>query len=226
MSTYRKADEGRANLAWSIFNDDFMGFASANYATTLVNSAGQPTVLNAEHGQLSLVTTGANNDAISLQYAGGTGAVKEIFRHANDRKYFFSARFRAPVLEALASTIVLGLMATSTTPASAPADGIFFRKASGSAALTLVARNGGVETILTTGITLAINTWYNIEFYYAADGKNVDAVVNGNRVGAIPVAAIPTATLAITAALRTNEAVSKTVLIDYIGLRQQRIAND
>ena len=226
MTTYRKADTQRHSLAWSSFFDEFMEFAAANYTTTLINSAGQPTVINAEHGQLSLVTTGANNDAISLQYAGGTGATKETFRHAADRKYSFISRFRAPILEALASTIVLGLMVTNTTPAATPGDGIFFRKASGSAALTLVARNGGVEVILATGITLAINTWYTVEFYYAADNKNVDAIVNGVRVGAIPIAAVPTATLALTAALRTNEAVTKTVLIDYIALRQQRIAND
>jgi len=222
MTTFRKHDERIAREDWSEYFNDFFGYTAADWViNTTEAGSGSATeaISDAANGILLITNDDADDDADHLQWA------KETFKFVAGKKLMFKMRFKTS--NATESDLVFGLHILDTSPiASAPTDGIYFRKDDGDKLLDfVVAKNSTASTL--TGIAaslteLANDTWVVVEFYY--DGvDSIHAYINGTRVGALPVTNAPDdEELSVSFAIMNGSAGAKTLSIDYILARQQR----
>jgi hypothetical protein len=233
MSTYRIFDINRAKRDFSTYFTDFHTYAAADWVLTKVGAATEA-LAQAIGGKLLLTTTAANNDRDCLQYAGNSGAVVRQYALVPGKKLQFTSRVNLTSATAAPAAIVAGLHTISTDPINTPpTDGIYFRKALGSTRLFAVARVASVEVAIDTLTDMAINTDYDLEFYYdgssksgslASVGGTIVFFINQVRVASIPIANGPLAAtlLALSFAIQNGTAVVNTLLLDFLGAQIQR----
>lgn len=232
MTTFRKFDHLKANENTSQFFDDFFRYTAGDWViTTTEAGAGDATeaIADEANGVLLITNDAADNDLDALQLA------KETFKLTVGKKLMFKMRFK--VDDATQCDLVLGLHIRDTSPfASAPSDGIFFRKDDDDKLLDfVVGKNSTYSTLLGKAGTLtelANDTWRTVEFYYdggplaastGVDAGKIAAFVDGTRVGALPMTNAPDdEELAISFAIQNGSAVARNLRIDYILVRQER----
>ena len=130
-------------------------------------------VAGADGGNLLITNAGNEDDGINMQVIGSSFNLSLT----NAWPAYFGARFQ--ISEATESDFVLGLCNTDTTLTAATEDGIYFRKADGSTAVSAVIEKTHVETTVAAW-TAAANTWVIAEILF--DGVNVDFYVNGTAL--------------------------------------------
>lgn len=168
-------------LMYHLIEDDFDLLHPAYVQT----KTGNGTIASAagDGGRL-LFTTNSSTPAITDLASLQTGI--NSFTLTAGKKLFFLTRVQ--VADAVNAAFRLGLLPTSATPFGAT-DGIFFDKATGSAAnLTLVHKKAGVTTSLvipTTSYTLANNVDLDLGFAMDRSG-NIAAYVGTQLVGWLP----------------------------------------
>lgn len=221
--SFRKFWENRARTAFHEFFIDFL--LVTDYQTTdfTLTSAGSGTAANlgaaaGGAGGVLLLTNGASDDNdVFIQ------SKNETYKFVLGKALEFECRFQ--VSDALQSDVVFGIQITDTSPL-AVTDGIFFQKDDGDTHLDFHAEKNSVSTDLIDFAELVTATWTKLGFYY--DGATLNPVwqifLNDERVGAIKVDAntVDDEELAVSFGLQNGEAVSKTMLVDYIRVVQER----
>lgn len=219
MSTYRKFDWNRARKDFATLFTDFFTYVTGEWTTTVVGT-GTSALADAAGGVLVVTTSGADNDARWAQWAGNGGATKETFKFDPNKKLQFVGRFK--LSDATDCDFFAGLYITDTDPVGGVTDGIYFRKLDGTNKLSFVVEKNSAETVLEVA-TLANDTYFDLEFYWAADGQKIDAFVNGTRVGgAVTTNAPDDEELALSFGVQAGSGNARALSVDYIGAQQQR----
>lgn len=198
------------------FFDDFDNYTAGNWTVTETD-AGATQALTAGDGGLLLVTnSAADDDLVALQKN------PAAFTFTAGKKTFFRCRFK--VSDATQSDVVFGLQVVDTTPLDVT-DGIYFLKADGSTAISVVCRKNAStgSTSAASIATLANDTFIELGFYYDGESK-VYYEVNGSVVGSLDgtSAYLPDTTCTVSFALQNGEAVAKTMTVDYVYVAKER----
>lgn len=217
MTTYRKFDLTRDRFAFSTDFDDFHKYAAGDWTLTTVEAgAGSATeALGAGVGGLLVVTTdAADNDNDFYQRA------NEAFRFTAGKSLQFVHRFK---LSRIDGDFMAGLHITDTDPIGGVSDGIYFRKLAGEAGLSLIVEKDSVESAAVVIPTLAVDTWYTVEFYYDGSDDKIKAYVNGIGSGSVPLTNAPNdEDLALSFGVQNGSANAQVYTVDFVGAQQQR----
>ena len=196
--------------------NDFDTYVAGDWVVTETD-AGATQALTAGNGGLLLITnTAADNDLVALQ------KTPAAFSFTAGKKTFFRCRFK--VSDATQSDLVFGLQVVDTTPLDVT-DGVYFLKADGSAAISVVCRKNASagSTSASSIATLADDTFIELGFYYDGAGK-VAYEVNGSVVGSLAASSayLPDTICTVSFALQNGEAVAKTMTVDYVYVATER----
>ncbi len=216
MTTFRKFDLTRDRNAFATDFDDFFKYAAADWTLTTVEAGGGAATeaVGAGPGGILVVTNdNFDNDGDWFQRAA------ESFKFVAGKKLQFAMRFK---LSRVDGDFMAGLYITDTDPIGGVSDGIYFRKLAAEAGLKLVVEKDSVETAVTVIETLAVDTWYIVEFYYGADDK-VQAYVNRIGSGSVALDTVPDdEDLALSFGFQNGSANAGVLSVDFVGAQQER----
>lgn len=215
LAMYRRTDP----TIYHEIMDDFDTYTAGNWVVTETQAGATQALTAGDGGILLLTNSAADDDLISLQ------SLVANYSMTAGKRAFFKCRFK--VSDATQCDVMVGLVIVDTSPiASAPTDGIYFRKDDGDTNIDFSVRKDastGANDVNTVG-TLVSDTYITLAWYY--DGVDrvfyyVDDVMRGSL--AATSAFLPDATnLAVTIALQNGEAVAKTMSIDYVFVSKER----
>lgn len=209
---------------------------ATDYTTTAVGSS--TAAVGPGLNGLGLLTTGAStNDAVALVLQNAPFVLVAGSASSVGKQLWYKARLK--VSDASLLTFVAGLQVVNTTPAAANTQGVYFRKASATTALTGVVCNGTTESNLAIPATLpstpvsvvsavATNTFIDLAFYFNGnlvstnDPPMVQFFVNNVLAGSLPLTYIPTGNLSPVLYVRAGEAVSKILTADFVQIMAER----
>lgn len=195
----------------------FTDFVEYDSATWTLSETGSGTDVSGDEvgGTLVVTNAGADNDAQWFQLGKTNG---ECFKFTAGKALWFDIRFK--VDNVLADTLV-GLYVTDTTPEGGVDSGVFFRRLTTATALNLVIESATTETVVTTGITMANDTYVNVGFYY--DGAKLFYTQNRAILGEATTLTNLTATeLRLSFGVQNGTAAARSMTVDWIGAFQQR----
>lgn len=211
---------------WYIRDLDFNRYLASDWVITETGS-GTRAVSQAVNGVLVVTNAAADNDVNSLQESSvAAGAVAEQWKFVLAKPMYFGMRFK--ISDATQSDFVVGLHITATTPiASAPTDGIYFRKDDGDRLIDLVGRKNstGSEStgVLNSAGYMTDDTFTRLEWYYDGVSSVIQAYQDGVAFGSIPLTnVVDDEELAISFAHQNGEAVAKVMSVDWIKVAQLR----
>lgn len=197
------------------YYNDFFSYVAGDWVVT-ETQAGATQALTAGSGGLLLLTnSAADDDILALQKD------PAMLLLDSGKQTWFSARFK--VSDATQSDFVMGLQVVDTTPLDVT-DGIYFLKADGSTAVSIVSRKNATtgSTSASSIATVADDTFVQLDWYYDGEGYLFYAV-DGTVGGSLSVANyFPDTTLTVSLAIQNGEAVAKTMTVDWVGVWQQR----
>ncbi len=230
VPAFLRGPDGMPRMFWHQWWDDFDFYLATNYVITETGS-GTRAISQSANGNLVITNAAADNDVNSLQLRDvASGQVAEHWKWVAGKRLWFEARFK--VSDATQSDLVIGLHITATTPvASAPTDGIYFRKDDGDRLLDLVvAKNSTASTgsgVAGASGYLTDDTFTTIAFYYdgksVANGGVIQAIQDGVVFASCPLTnVVDDEELAISFAHQNGEAVAKLLTLDYIYVAQER----
>jgi len=222
--------DGAPKMDFHEWVNDFDFYLATDWVITETGS-GTRAIAQAKDGILVVTNAAADNDVNSLQARQvASGQVAEDWKFVAGKKLLFETRFK--VSDATQSDLVIGLHITATTPvASAPSDGIYFRKDDGDRLIDLYGvknSTGSTATgVLGQSGYLTDDTYTTLAFYYdgktAAQGGTISAWQDGVNFGSIPLTnVVDDEELAISFAHQNGEAVAKILSLDYIRVIQER----
>jgi hypothetical protein len=195
----------------------FTDFVEYDSNTWTITETGSGTDLSGDEvgGTLVLTNAAADNDKHALQLGKTNG---ECFKFTGGKALWFDARFK--VDNVLADTMI-GLYVTDTDPEGGVSDGVYFRRLTTATALNLVIEASSTETVVTTGIVMANDTYVNVGFYY--DGAKLFYTQNRQIIGeATSLANLPTGELRLSLLVQNGTAVARSMTVDWVGAHQQR----
>jgi hypothetical protein len=193
---------------------DFIEYDSNTWTLTEVG-AGTDLSGDAIGGTVVFTNAAADNDRHALQL-GKTNS--ESFAFQAGKPLWFDARFK--VDNVLADTMI-GLYVTDTDPEGGVSDGVYFRRLTTATALNLVVEAASTETVVTTGIVMANDTFVNVGFYW--DGAKLFYTQNRSILGQVTTLAnLPTTELRLSMLVQNGTAVARSMTVDWIGAHQQR----
>lgn len=198
------------------FFDDFDTYAAGDWTVTETQAGATQALTAGDGGLLLLTNSAADDDLVALQKN------PAAFTFTAGKKTFFRCRFK--VSDATQSDIVIGLQVVDTTPLDVT-DGVYFLKADGSTAISVVCRKNATtgSTSASSITTLANDTFIELGFAYDGEGK-VFYEVNGSVVGSLDASSayLPDTTCTVSFALQNGEAAAKTMTVDYIYAAKER----
>lgn len=196
------------------YMEDFDYFTAADWAITGAG-AGTQFLVGGQGGILALTTAGADNDAEFLTRT-------QAFRFdAGFPSYF---RSRLSIDDAVESDLIVGLTGASGL---LPANGMFFDKDDGSAALNIRSRRAGATIAEALDIfTVVGDEFFTCEFYYDGSSR-VYYGVNGNPLGFLDLlvggnSMVPQFNQAISFGVQAGQAAVLVGNFDYIYGSQER----
>lgn len=204
-----------SDVSFLAYENDFLTYVAADWAVTTAGS-GTIVLADAIGGQVLLTNSAADNDALWLQLGVSTNGESVAFQAG--KKTWFDIRFK--VDNVLADTMC-GLYVTDTTPEGGVAAGVFFRRLTTATALDLVIENSSTETVVTTGITMANDTFVNVGFYY--DGARLFYTQNRRILGEATVLTnLPSTELRLSFGVQNGTAAARSMTVDWIGVASER----
>lgn len=187
--------------------DPFFDYISSSWTQTTVGT-GTVACNGTLGGVLELTNSAADDDSLNLQ------RVCTPFRVINDKPIWFEAGLK--VSDSTQSEWVVGLCATQTDLLDGVEDGVYFKSADGSNAITAATSAGSTETTLATGQTAAANEDLILGFRFFSGG--IQYYINGNLIGDIELSdtvVLTTEPLTVSFAIRNGEAVAKKMTLNY-----------
>ena len=228
MSSPFRASNGITNVASSNFMgqalnldptlthryfNDFDVYAAADWTIT-DTGANTRALTNADGGALLITNAAADNDVSNMQLVG------ESFTFASGKKVW--VKYRITLSDATQSDCVVGLCILDTTLiASAPTDGVYFRKDDGDtqwdftvrASSAMVSDNSNIGTASTSAVVLG----------YYFDGVNkFEYWFDNTLIGTVETTGFPTTELSVSMAIQNGEAVAKTLTWDLVLAEKER----
>jgi hypothetical protein len=197
-----------------MFFDDFDVYTAGDWTVTETDASATEALADGDGGQLLLTNTAADDDLVALQLA------KESFTLESGKKLWFTTRVK--VSDATQSDVVVGLHVTDTSPvASAPSDGVYFRKDDGDTNWDFEVRASSAQVGGAAGIATATTSFIRLDFYF--DGVDtIHYFVDSAEQGTIETTSFPTTELNVSFCIQNGEAVAKTLTIDWIGAIKER----
>ncbi len=195
--------------------DDFDTYDTGDYTVTETQAGATQALQDGDGGQILLTNSAADNDVVALQ------RVKEAFTFESGKKMWFTCRLQ--VSDATQSDWLVGLHVTDTSPiASAPADGVYFRKDDGDTNIDFHIQASSAEVTAANGAgTNADATWVRLDFYF--DGVDTfKYFVDSVEIGDLETTSFPTTELNLSFCIQNGEAVAKTMTLDWIGAIKER----
>lgn len=217
MTTYRKFGSTRDRNAFATDFDDFFKYAAADWTLTTVEAGGgaaTEAVGPGPGGLLVVTNDNFDNDADWFQ------RTAESFKYVAGKKLQFTMRFK---LSRVDGDFMAGLYITDTDPIGGVSDGIYFRKLAAEAGLTLVVEKNAAESTAVVIETLAVDTWYIVEFYYDGSDDKIKAYVDRIGSGSVPLTNAPDdEDLAVSFGFQNGSANAGVLTVDFIGAQQER----
>ena len=207
---------------YTVFFDDFLTYTATNWVVTETDAGATQTIVTAGlDGQLALTNTAGGTDNVSLQWGPGGTTVATQFLWEATKDLVVSTRFKLSAVVDQAA--VVGLAIADTSPgASLPANGIFFYKADGAAALIASVRKAGASTSVALGNMVA-DTFINVSLFYTAGDHTWRAFVNDTLIGSFSTLDVsPIVALAPTIGLLNGDTVANVLTIDRLIVAKQR----
>lgn len=196
------------------YSTDFTTYVATEWT---ISGAGSPTIglTDAIGGQL-LITNGASDNNAAMFQLGTTNG--ESFAFQTGKPLWFDIRFK--VDNVLADTFA-GLYVTDTDPEGGVAAGVFFRRLTTATALDLVIETSSTETVVTTGITMASDTFLNVGIYW--DGSRLYYTQNRKILGqATTLTNLPSTELRLSFGVQNGTAAARSMTVDWVAAHQQR----
>lgn len=212
-----------SHLGSHVYEEDFYTFVAAHWTETDVQGANTVAVVEGNGGIITLLTAGADDDEVQLQKI-AAGFSVENFLLDPDARFFIEVL--GTLSEVALSQTLIGLAITDTTLLAGHSDGLSFRQAEGSGAVTLVAEKDSVEVSGAVG-TIVAATAFRLQAFYDGQGTT-DGRLYGALDGAIGSFSNPNASfpddelLTVSFAVRAGEAAAKTLTVDRIVVIQER----
>ena len=198
----------------SVFFEDFMNpYNSSDWTVTETDGGATQASNNANHGELLITNTAADDDAVTMQVA----AENHLF--VSGKESWFKIRVKSS--DVTQNDFIFGLVITDTSPFS-NADGVYFSKTDGVATLDCYVNKDSSSDTSAAIATLADDTYVELAFLY--DGQSsVIFYVNGVRKATLATTNLPDdEELTPTIYMRAGEAAAKTMTIDYVLAGQER----
>ena len=200
---------------------DFDKYTAGDWViTTTEAGTGSATeaLTSADGGVLLLTNAAADNDFDSLQW----GAPYESYLYESGKDFFFKCRVK--VNGATQSDMIVGLHITDTSPVAAITDGIYFLKSDGSTTVSLVVNKDSSATTTSAG-TMADDTWTTLGYYYSTKDRKFYIYKDNVQVGtSVNTNAPNDEEIALSFTIHNEEAVAKTMSIDYLVAGKERTA--
>lgn len=203
-----------SDVSFVKYESDFVTYVPTEWTITEVGS-GTRALTDAIGGQLLVTNAAADNDRNWFQLGSTNG---ESFAFQAGKKLWFDARFK--VDNVLADTLI-GLYVTDTDPEGGVASGVYFRRLTTATALDLIVENATTETVVTTGITMANDTFVNVGFYY--DGARLFVTRNRRILAEVTTLTNLTSTeLRLSFGVQNGTAAARSMTIDWIAAACER----
>ena len=200
---------------------DFDKYTAGDWViTTTEAGTGSATeaLTSADGGVLLLTNAAADNDFDSLQW----GAPYESYLYESGKDFFFKCRVK--VNGATQSDMIVGLHITDTSPVAAITDGIYFLKSDGSTTVSLVVNKDSSATTTSAG-TMADDTWTTLGYYYSTKDRKFYIYKDNVQVGtSVNTNAPNDEEIALSFTIHNEEAVAKTMSVDYLVAGKERTA--
>jgi hypothetical protein len=173
----------------STYFNDFFDYAAADWTVTNTTSHGTAALTAGAGGLMSLAggASSVTNDIVAI-IDNPLSFNLPVNASSSSKPPTAQAWFRGTMYATTAANDQLQIGVTSANSALTPADGIYFNKAAGSAAITFVVRAGSASlaataysTGTTTVATLADATKTRLDWHYDGDGY-VEVYVNDAMV--------------------------------------------
>jgi hypothetical protein len=197
------------------YDSDFLTYVAAEWTVTHTG-AGSVANTDAIGGQVLLTNAGADNNNSFLQLGGSQNG--ESFAFQAGKPLWFDTRFKVDNI--LADTFA-GLYVTDTDPEGGVAAGVYFRRLTTATALDLIVENSSTETVVTTGIVMANDTFVNVGIYW--DGASLYYTQNRRILGQVTTLAnLPSTELRLSFGVQNGTAAARTMTVDWVSAYQQR----
>ena len=197
----------------NVFFDDFCQFEETtgdDWTITQVEAGGSDSteaVADADDCILAQTTDSNEDDNSWVQTIG------EIATFTSGKEAYFEVRFK--IGDATQSDFLIGLHIRDTSPiASAPTDGVYFRKDDGDALLDFTSRASSVSTESLGIHTIVDDTYVTVAFYY--DGATTFTVAVNDTIVTTVTATPPTTELALSWGVQAGSAAADVLSTDYI----------
>uniref|UniRef100_A0A6M3JSB4 Putative structural protein n=1 Tax=viral metagenome TaxID=1070528 RepID=A0A6M3JSB4_9ZZZZ len=196
------------------FFEDFDRYAAGDWTVTETDAGATQALADGDGGQLLITNTAADDDLVGIQLA------KESFTLESGKKAWFTARIKGS--DATQMDWLVGLHVTDTSPiASAPSDGVYFRKDDGDTNIDIAVVASSATVAEVNGIATATTGFVRLDIYF--DGVDtIHYFVDGVEIGTIETTSFPTTELNVSFAVQNGEAVAKTLTVDWIGAVKER----
>ena len=201
-----------STLTHRYFND-FDTYAAGDWTITDVG-ANTRALTDADGGALLITNAAAENDGVNMQLVG------ESFAFATGRKLWFKTRLT--LSDATQMDALVGLAVLDTTLiASAPANGVYFRKDDGDTQWDFSIQASSVSVSETSNFGTATTSAVVLGFYF--DGVDTfEYYFDGTKIGEVTATGFPTTELSVSLAELNGEAVAKTLTWDYVLSEKER----
>ena len=135
------------------------------------------------------------------------------------KDFFFKCRIK--ISDATDATMIVGLHITDTTPVAGITDGIYFLKSDASTTVSLVVNKDSTATTTSAG-TMADDTWTTLGYYYSTKDRKFHIYKDNVKVGtSVNTNAPNDEEIALSFTIHNEEAVAKTMSVDYFSCRQR-----
>ncbi len=221
-----RPDPARPPSDFHLWYEDFDFYLATNYVITETGS-GTRAISQADNGILLITNAGADNDVNSLQLRDvASGQVAEHWKFVANKEMYFGCRFK--ISDATQSDFVIGLHITATTPvASAPTDGIWFRKDDGDRLIDFLGTKNSTSSTATGTLNVSgymtDDTYTVLEFLYNGSTALITAYQDGIAFASVPLTnVVDDEELAISFAHQNGEAAAKSMSLDWIRVGKER----
>jgi len=198
------------------YETDFLTYNSTDWNVTSTGAGNTRVLTDAIGGQLLVTNDAADNDCQWFQL-GGTANGETVAFQAG-KKTWFDIRFK---VDNVLADSMCGLYVTDTSPEGGVAAGVYFRRLTTATALDFVIENSSTETVVTTGIVMANDTFVNVGFYY--DGSRLFYTQNRRVLGEATVLTnLPSTELRLSFGVQNGSAVIRSMTVDWVAVASER----